>query len=781
MMEDVPLYNSRIIKNYLEYLHRYYPDIDIIPLLKYAGIETYQVEDEGHWLIQEQSDRFNSILVKTTNDPDISRKVGRFITSSRASGVVSKYLGEFINPATVYSVLEKLHSHLTKAAVLKTKAIGPEKIEARVILQPGVVEKPYQCLNRLGTFESLAKLTTNKFAKVDHPVCIHKGGDCCLYIITWEKTRSLVWKKVRNYYILLGFVACLISLSLLNSVYWNALVLMYMVTAIGLTVFTEHAEKKELINTINNQGDTADRLIDQINKRYKENLLIQEIGQASSIILEIDQLLKFVMESLEKRLDFDRGMIMLANKQKDCLVYTVGYGYNPKDEDYLKSIKFHLDNPLSKGTAVNVFKKQKPVLINDVSEIESDLSAKSLDFVRAMGSQTFICAPIVYKRESMGILIVDNVQSKKPLSQTDMSLLMGIAPQIGISINNAIAYQKIKESEARFRSLSENAPDIIYTLGINGEFSYINPAIEPNLGYRPEEMVGKYFVDVARKEDVSKYIKSFKQVRDKKQTFKEEIAILLHKDGTERYFSVSGAPNFDLEGNFIGLVGIFKNITDIRRSEMELKRSLEKLQLAMSSTIDAISMIVESRDPYTAGHQRRVAKLAVAIARELGLAEERVDLIRMGGLIHDIGKIYIPASILTKPSKLGDLEFAMMRSHPSVGYKILNKVDFIPVIVDIVYQHHERIDGSGYPLGISGEEIFLESRIVAVADSVEAMASNRPYRPARGVTFALEEIRKQRGSTLDALVVDACLSLFEEKSFSFKLDNEETDINAYWV
>ncbi|KUG21549.1 hypothetical protein ASZ90_008706 [hydrocarbon metagenome] len=500
------------------------------------------------------------------------------------------------------------------------------------------------------------------------------------------------------------------------------------------------------------------------------------------MILDIEKLLKFIMESLEKRLDFDRGMVMLANKQKDSLVYTVGYGHNPRDESYLKNIKFHLDNPLSKGTAVDVFRKQKPVLINDVSEIESDLSAKSLDFVRAMGSQAFICVPIIYKGESMGVLIVDNVQSKKPLSQTDMSLLMGIAPQIGISINNAIAYRKIKESEERFRSLSENAPDIIYTLGINGEFTYINPAIEPNLGYRPDEIVGKYFVDVTTKEDVSKYIRAFKQVRDQKQTLKEEIGILIHKDGTERYFSISGAPNFDSEGNFIGLVGIFKNLTDIRRSEMELKRSLEKLQLAMSSTIDAISMIVESRDPYTAGHQRRVAKLAVAIAQELGLSEERIELIRMGGLIHDIGKIYIPASILTKPSKLGDLEFAMMRSHPTVGYKILNKVDFIPVIVDIVHQHHERIDGSGYPLGISGDDIFLESKIVAVADTVEAMASNRPYRPARGIAFALEEIRKQRGFTLDALVVDACLRLFEEKSFTFKLDSEETtDVNAYWV
>jgi PAS domain S-box-containing protein/putative nucleotidyltransferase with HDIG domain len=768
MMDDTPLYNSRIFKSYVEYLNKYFPDIDIAPLLKYANIEAYQLDDEGHWLTQEQSDRFNTIIVKKTQDKDISRKVGRNSTTSRASGALGPYFMSLINPATAYAVLEKLNARLSRAVVLKTKAIGVDQIEAIAVLQPGVVEKPYQCRYRLGIMESMAKLFTNKFARIEHPTCIHEGGDCCRYIITWEKTRTFVWKKIRSYFLVLGLVICLIFLGILSPAHWNKLVLLYMVMILGVTMYTEHLERKELLANIQNQGDSAELLLDQINKRYNEALLIQEIGQASSMIMEVDQLLNFIMESLGKRLDFDRGMIMLANKQKDSLVYTVSYGYNPRDENYVKNIKFHLDNPLSKGTAVDVFRKQKPVLVNDISEIENDLSLKSIDFVHAMGSQSFICVPIVYKGESMGIMIVDNVQSKKPLGQTEMSLLMGIAPQIGISINNAIAYQKIKESEARFRSLSENAPDIIYTLGINGEFTYINPAIETILGYRPEEITGKYFVDIARKEDMAKYVKSFNQVRDQKQTIKEDGGILLHKDGTERYFSISGAPNFDSEGNFIGSVGTFKNLTDIRRSEMELKESLEKLQLAMSSTIDAISMIVESRDPYTAGHQKRVAQLAVAIADKLGLSEERINLIRMGSLIHDIGKIYIPSEILTKPSLLGDLEFAMIKSHPTVGYDILSKVDFIPIIVDIVYQHHERMDGSGYPLGISGDAILLESMIVAVADIVEAMSSDRPYRAAKGLAVALEEIKQRRGSTLYVEVVDACLKLFEEQGFEFK-------------
>ena len=762
------IYNSRIIKSYVEYLKKHLPEVDSDPLLKYADIETYQLDDEGHWLTQEQVDRFHDILAKTTQDPDISRKVGRFSVTSRASGALGQYMLGFINPATAYGVLERINAQLSRGATLKTKAIGADRIEAKATLQAGVVEKPYQCQNRLGGLEALAKLSTNKFASIEHPVCIHKGGDCCLYVISWENTRTFFWKRIRNYYFWIAFALCAILFSFMKPAYWDVLTLSCVLMGMGVTLYAEHLEKKDLLAHIFNQGDAAESLLDQINRRYNEALLVQEIGQKSSDMTKVDELLQYIIESLVKRLDFDRGIIMLANKQKDRLVYTVSYGYNPKNEDYLHNIQFHLDNPQSKGTAVASFRTQKPFLVNDLSDIEHDLSRKSLDFVNTMGSRSFICVPIVYKGESLGVLIVDNVQSRKPLSQTEMSLLMGIAPQIGISIKNAIAHQKIKESEECFRSLSENAPDIIYTLGIKGKFTYINPVIETILGYRPEEIIGRYFIDIVRKEDVHRCIEFFKQVRDHQQTIKEEMGILLHKDGTERYFSFSCAPNFDSESHFIGVVGTFKNMTDIRKSEMELKKSFEKLQSVMSSTIDAISIIVESRDPYTAGHQRRVTQLATAIAGELALSKERIDLIRMGSLIHDIGKIYIPSEILTKPMKLNDIEYAMIKSHPEVARKILKQVDFIPTVVDMVYQHHERIDGSGYPRKLKRDDILIEARILAVADTVEAMATHRPYRPSLGIEKALEEIENQRDILYDEAVADACLVLFREKGFQFK-------------
>lgn len=201
----------------------------------------------------------------------------------------------------------------------------------------------------------------------------------------------------------------------------------------------------------------------------------------------------------------------------------------------------------------------------------------------------------------------------------------------------------------------------------------------------------------------------------------------------------------------------------------ELQASLNDLQKAMQGIIHVMVLTIESRDPYTAGHQQRVTLLASALAQEMGLSEKEVEGVKMASLIHDIGKISVPSEILSKPGKLTEIEFLLVKTHPQAGYEILKNITLPWPIAQIVFQHHERLDGSGYPLGLKDKEILREAKIIGVADLVEAMASHRPYRPALGIEKALEEISQKKGLLYDAKVVDTCIKLFTEKGFKLEI------------
>jgi putative nucleotidyltransferase with HDIG domain len=212
-----------------------------------------------------------------------------------------------------------------------------------------------------------------------------------------------------------------------------------------------------------------------------------------------------------------------------------------------------------------------------------------------------------------------------------------------------------------------------------------------------------------------------------------------------------------------------EELVDARTTE--LMESEKRLRISLLDSVATMASIVEMRDPYTAGHQRRVAELAAAIANELQLPEELVEGVHLAGVVHDIGKIRVPAEILSKPGKLNALEFGIIKEHAQNGYEILKTIDFPWPIAQAVLQHHERMDGSGYPQGLKGDQILLEARILGVADVVEAITSHRPYRPGLGLEVALEEISHSRGILYDPQVVDACLALFREQHYAFKIDN----------
>jgi len=218
----------------------------------------------------------------------------------------------------------------------------------------------------------------------------------------------------------------------------------------------------------------------------------------------------------------------------------------------------------------------------------------------------------------------------------------------------------------------------------------------------------------------------------------------------------------------VSLSGFMFDITHTKQTQEALEKSREQLKTSLTDTVIAISRAVGARDPYTEGHQQRVAQLSCAIAEKMGLDKQQIEGLKMGASIHDIGKINLPAEILSKPTKLTDIEYALIKNHAQVGYDILKDITFPWPVADIIHQHHERLDGSGYPQGLKGDEICLEARIVAVADTVEAMASHRPYRAGLGMDEALQKIETHRGLWFDPAAVDACLTLFREKKFTFK-------------
>ena len=581
-MGEIPLYSTRISKSYCEYMGKHYPDVDMGPILDYAGIATHQIEDEGHWLTQSQVDRFHEILVKTVGDPDIARKAGQYTPFSKAAGTVSQYTMGFMTPWAAYTVLSKLYPHMSRGSTMETRSLGPNQVEVVAVQNPGVTEKPYQCRNRMGVFEGIAKLFTNKLAAIEHDTCMHVSGDRCVYRIRWEETPAFVWKRVSRYASLACLMAGLLSLFALPADTSAMVIPALIAVAMSVSRYQAHLEMTELTLTFKNHRTLADELLEEINTRYNNAMLIQEIGQASSSILDIDQLMSFAMATIKKRLNFDRGLIMLANQEGTRLVYKVGYGYNLQEEALLKGAEFHLDNPGSRGPFVVAYKKQKPFLVNDMKRIDHEVSERTRDFIRRLNVESFICVPIVYEGKSQGILAVDNHRLKRPLNQSDINLFLGIAPHIGISINNARSYQRVRESEEQFRALSENAPDIIYTTDFSGAFTYVNPAWERLLGYAREDVCKKHFVNFVRENDVRRFRKIFKEIRDNRRRFSSVDGIILHKDGSERLFDMSGAPNLDGRGDVVGIVGTFRDVTK--------QRSLEN-QLLHASKMEAVGTL----------------------------------------------------------------------------------------------------------------------------------------------------------------------------------------------
>ncbi len=329
------------------------------------------------------------------------------------------------------------------------------------------------------------------------------------------------------------------------------------------------------------------------------------------------------------------------------------------------------------------------------------------------------------------------------------------------------AEQALKNSRKHYKDLIEKTGIAILIDDEEGNFKYVNKRYAEIFGFSVEEMKKQSIQSRVYPDDVEIVAKYHSErVNGKNVPSKYEYRGV-RKDGSIAYLEVY-AEALKRDGKIVGTRSYLWDITERKQAEKNIQQSMAALRKLLGGVISVIASVVEVRDSYTSGHQRRVADLARTIAIEIGISQDKIDGIRSAGVIHDLGKICIPAEILSKPSKLNGPEFELIKAHPQVAYDILKDIEFPWPIARIIYQHHERMNGSGYPQGISGEDICLEARVLAVADVVEAMASHRPYRPALGIGVALKEIEKNKGSLYDPKVVDACGKVFREKGFKFK-------------
>ncbi len=346
----------------------------------------------------------------------------------------------------------------------------------------------------------------------------------------------------------------------------------------------------------------------------------------------------------------------------------------------------------------------------------------------------------------------------------DNGWLKGIVHDIPIQKN---ILTQLEENEEKFQQLTQHIRDVFFLIDLsNGNFLYVSPGYETIWQKSVQEVLSHptSWMSMIHPKDLSKVQKLYKTML--KTGYYVANYRIVRSDGSIRWIHARSYPVYDKNHKLYRSAGVVEDVTENMNIAQERLDYAENIRRGFHETIIAISTAMEQRDAYTSGHQSTVAYLSVEIAKKLKLPEEQLECLEIAAQVHDIGKIGIPIEILTKPSKLTDLEFELIKTHVQAGYDILKGIHFPWPVADIVLEHHERLNGSGYPRGLKGDQIRLETKILAVADTVDAMASYRPYRPALGIKKALAEIHKLQGILFDPDVVAACEKLFHEKQMN---------------
>ena len=455
----------------------------------------------------------------------------------------------------------------------------------------------------------------------------------------------------------------------------------------------------------------------------------------------------------------ENGWTILENIQEGYYEVDLAGNYTFFNSSMSKILGYSKEEMMGMNYRLYTDKENAKKIFRDFNEVYRTGISSKVDYeqIEKDGSKLYVETSVALMRDSVG----------QPTG------FRGIVRDV---TERKRAEEALGESAAQYSLLAEHMTDIVWMMDLDLNVTWLSPSAMKARGFSVDEISALPLDRQLTPESLGKAVNWLgKLMRLEKEGRNSEPDGILSRElefyckgGHTIWLDCSLQFIRDEQGKATGILAEGKDITARKRVDKELLRTIENLRKAVNTTIQVMVSAVETRDPYTAGHQIRSADLARAIATEIGLSPEKIEGIRMAGSIHDIGKLSIPAEILSKPTKLSELEFSLIKEHAQKGFEMLKDVESPWPLAEIVYQHHERMDGSGYPRHLKGEEILIEARILAVADVMEAMASHRPYRPGLGIDAALNEIEKNRGICYDDAVADACLRLFREKGFKLE-------------
>ncbi len=639
------IYNSRIINTYIKFIKNRYSYVNINELLNYACMEPYQVEDQGHWFTQEQINLFYERLVKLTGNENIAREAGQYAISPDAIGLIRQYVLSMASPKMTYELIGKIASNITRGSSYQCKTIAGNKVEIISTPHEGVNEKPFQCENRIGHFEAILLAFGHRLPHIEHPECIFKGDKSCRYIISWQQMNSDLLKIAFNISVLLAAICTIIGFFIDPLLTISTVLPIAAFLLLALSLITKHFETKELVDALGHVRTSTDQLMEQINTNYNNALVINDIGLALNKQMSTDDILESVVQVLQNRLDYGRGLIMLANADKSVLYFRTGFGYTEHQYGMLRNTTFNIDNT-SKGVFIRAFLEQKPFMINNVDEIADSLSSRSLNFVKAMGTKSFICCPITYEGESVGVLAVDNLNVKRPLVQSDLNLLMGIAPEIGISIHNATlisARNRQFDSILKTLAASIDARDVL-TAGHSEKVTEYAVGISREMGMSEQDC------QVVR---VASLLHDYGKIGIKDSilkkrgvlTFEEYEEIKTHAEKTKAILME------------IGFEGIYKDVPEIAGAHHEkvdgtgYPNGLKKEEIPMGARIIAVA------DFFEAVTAKRHYRDPIPVDIALKMLNEKRDIYYDGEVIDAFMKYYANNnSIHTKLFKKADAD-----------------------------------------------------------------------------------------------------------------------------